>query len=103
MQGTQYCNNYAHTLTLRLAGVQQFTHAQVADNEPHDGGLVQVGGDIVGQRQLVCELVEHLRLLAPATSGRIPGLLLPALRAHPGKTREELFVHCIYKTLVRPD
>lgn len=50
-----------------------------------------MGGNIVGQGQLLCKLVEHLRLLAPATSGRIPGLLLPALRAHPGKTRRDLF------------
>lgn len=83
--------HYTYPLILRLTRIQQFSHAQVADGEPHDGGLVQVGGDIVGQGQMVCKLVEHFRLLAPATSGRIPGLLLPALRAHPGKTRRELF------------
>lgn len=27
----QHCNDYKHTLTLRLAGAQQVSHAQVAD------------------------------------------------------------------------
>lgn len=79
-------------MILRLTGVQQFSHAQVADDEPHDRGLVQVRGDIVGQGQLLCELVEHLRLLASAASGSIPGLLLSALRAHPGKDKGEIIL-----------
>lgn len=82
---------YVYPPTFSLTRVQQFSHAQVADGEPHDRGFIQMRGDIVRQRQLVCKLIKHLRLLAPAASGRIPGLLLPALRAHPGKTRRELF------------
>lgn len=80
-----------NSLTFSLTRVQQFSHAQVADGEPHDGGFVQVRGDIVGQGQLVCKLVKYLRLLASATSGSIPWLLLPALRAHPEKTRRKIF------------
>lgn len=37
-----------------LTRAQQLPHAQVADGQPHDGGFVQVGGDIVWQRELVC-------------------------------------------------
>lgn len=70
-------------LFLKLTSIKQFPHAQVADGEPHDGGLVQVGGHIMGQGQLVGQLIEHLRLFAPAAASGIAGLLLPALRAHP--------------------
>jgi hypothetical protein len=66
-----------------LTGAEQLHHAQVADGEPHDGGLVQVGPDAVGHGQLLGQLVEHLRLLPPPAARRIPRLLLPAVRAHP--------------------
>lgn len=78
-------------LFLGLTCIKQLPHAQVADGEPHDGGLVQVGGHIVGQGQLVGQLIEHLRLFAPAAASGIAGLLLPALRAHPGERGERLF------------
>jgi len=32
---------------------EQLPHAQIADGQPHDGGFVQVGGDIVWQGKLV--------------------------------------------------
>lgn len=57
--------------------------AQEADGQPHDGGLVQVGADAGGQRQLVGELVEDLRLFAAPGARRIAGLLLAPLRAAP--------------------
>lgn len=56
---------------------------QEADGQPHDGGLVQVGAHAVRQGQLVGQLVEDLRLLAPPAPGSISGLLLPPLRATP--------------------
>lgn len=62
--------------------------AQEADGQPHDGGFVQVGAHAVRQGQLVGQLVEDLRLLAPSAPGSIPGLLLPPLRAAP-KLREK--------------
>ncbi len=37
-----------------LTRAEQLPHAQVADGQPHDGGFVQVGGDIVWQGELVC-------------------------------------------------
>lgn len=70
-----------------LTSIQQFPHAQVADGEPHDGGLVQVCAHGVGQGQLVSQLIEHLRLLAPAAPGCIPRLLFPPFRANPVETR----------------
>lgn len=72
---------------LSLTSIQQLPHAQVADGEPHDGGLVQVCTDRVGQGQLVRQLIEHLRLLAPPAPRRIPRLLLPAFGANPGETK----------------
>lgn len=57
--------------------------SQEADRQSHDGGLVQMGAHAVGQRQLMGQLVEHLRLLAPPAPCGIPGLLLPPLRATP--------------------
>lgn len=32
---------------------EQLPHAQIADGQPHDGGFVQVGGDIVWQGKLL--------------------------------------------------
>ena len=58
-------------------------HAQVADGEAHDGGLVQVGADPAREGQRVRQLVQHLGLLAAPAAGRIPGLLLAQLRARP--------------------
>lgn len=66
-------------MCLLLTTVEKFPHAQVADGEPHDGGLVQAGTDAVGQRKLLGQLVEHLRLFAAPASRRVPRLLLPAL------------------------
>ena len=72
-------------------GGDQLACAQEADGEPHDGGLVQVGGEAVGERQLAGQLVEHLRLLAPPAARRVPGLLLAPLRAAPaGRKREQV-------------
>lgn len=68
-----------------LTGVQKFSHAQVADGESHYGGLVQTGGDAVGQGQFLSQLVEHLRLLAAPTSRGISGLLLSPLWTHPAR------------------
>lgn len=62
-----------------LTTVEKLPHAQVADGEPHDGGLVQAGADAVRQRKLLGQLVEDLRLLAAPASRRVPRLLLPAL------------------------
>ena len=71
-------------------GGDQLARAQEADGEPHDGGLVQVGGEAVGEGQLAGQLVEHLRLLAPPAARRITGLLLAPLRAAPaGRKRRE--------------
>ncbi|KAF3844884.1 hypothetical protein F7725_008047 [Dissostichus mawsoni] len=70
-----------------LTSAQQFPHAQVADDEPHDGGLVQAGADAVGQGQLLGQLVENLRLLPTPAPRCIPGLLLPPVRAHPAGDR----------------
>lgn len=65
--------------------------SQEADSQPHDGGLVQVGAHTVRQGQLVGQLVEDLRLLAPSAPCCIPGLLLPPLRATP-RLREKALV-----------
>ena len=67
---------------------EEAVHAQEAERDPHDGGLVQVGGDFVWEGQGVGELVEDLRLLAPPTPGRIPRPHLPLVRAGPGEERE---------------
>lgn len=56
---------------------------QEAERDPHDGGLVQVGGDSAGEGQHMGEFVKHLRLLTPPTSGRIAGTQLPLLRTGP--------------------
>lgn len=69
-----------------LTCIQQLPHAQVADGQPHDGRLVQVCTHGVGQGQLVSQLIEHLRLLAPPAPRRVPRLLFPALRANPRET-----------------
>lgn len=74
---TPGCSPQLLTCGDQLAGTQE------ADGEPHDGGLVQVGADAVGQRQLVGQLVEDLRLFAAPASRRVPRLLLAALRAAP--------------------
>jgi len=73
-----------------LTGAEHFPHAQVADDEPHDGGLVHAGADAVGQGQLLRQLVEHLRLLPTPGSRRIPRLLLPPIRAHPAGERRRV-------------
>ena len=61
----------------------ELVHAQVADGEAHDGGLVQVGAHPAREGQSVRQLVQHLGLLAAPAAGRIPGLLLAQLRARP--------------------
>lgn len=66
-------------------GSEQLACAQEADGQPHDGGLVQVRADAVGQRQLVGQVVEHLRLFAAAAAGRVARLLFTPLRAGPAK------------------
>lgn len=66
-------------LTCRAEAV----HAQVADGQAHDGGLVQVGADPASEGQRVCQLIQHLGLLAAPAAGRIPGLLLAQLGARP--------------------
>lgn len=58
-------------------------HAQVADGEAHDGGLVQVGADAACEGQRVGQLVQHLGLLAAPAAGRIPGLFLAQLGGRP--------------------
>jgi hypothetical protein len=58
-------------------------HAQVADCEAHDGGLVQVRADAARKGQSVRQLVQHLRLLAAPAAGRVPRLLLPQLGVRP--------------------
>lgn len=45
---------YLNTDVWKLTGAEQLPHAQVADDQPHDGGFVQVGGDIVWQGELLC-------------------------------------------------
>lgn len=67
----------------RLTCSAEAVHAQVADCEAHDGGLVQVRADAARKGQSVRQLVQHLRLLAAPTAGRIPRLLLPQLGARP--------------------
>lgn len=69
---------------MRTCG-EQLARAQEADGQPHDGGLVQVRADAVGQRQLMSQVVEHLGLLAAAAASRVPGLLLTPLRAAPAE------------------
>lgn len=58
-------------------------HAEVADGQAHDGGLVQVGADPASEGQRVRQLIQHLGLLAAPAAGRIPGLLLAQLGARP--------------------
>lgn len=58
-------------------------HAKEAERHPHDGGLVQVGGDAAGEGQGVCQLVEDLGLLAPARPRGVAGTHLPQLRVRP--------------------
>lgn len=70
-------------------GGEQLACAQEADGEPHDGGLVQVSADAVGQRQLVGQVVEHLRLFAAPTASRIARLFLSPLRAAPANRKNE--------------
>lgn len=53
--------------------------SQEADSQPHDGGLVQVGTDVVRQGQLMGQLIEDLGLLAPPAPCSISGLLFPPL------------------------
>lgn len=65
-------------------------HPQEAEGDSHDGGFVQVGGDSAGERQCAGELVKHLRLLTPPTSGRIPRTQLPLLRAGPAERRDTI-------------
>lgn len=60
-------------------GGEHLACAQEADGQPHDGGLVQVRADAVRQRQLVRQVVEHLRLLAAAAAGGIARLFLAPL------------------------
>jgi len=64
---------------------EHLARAQEADGQPHDGGLVQVGGDAVRQRQLVGELVEHVRLFAASGASRVARLLLTSLGAAPAR------------------
>lgn len=66
-----------------LTRSQEAPHAQEAEGDSHDGGFVQVGGDSAGKWQSVRELVKHLRLLTPPTSGRITGTQLPLFRTGP--------------------
>lgn len=70
-----------------LTSIQQLPHAQVADGQPHDGRLVQVRAHRVRQGQLVSQLIEHFRLLAPPAPRCIPRLLFPPLRADPVETK----------------
>lgn len=66
-----------------LTRLQEAVHPQVAESHSHDGGFVQVGGDSARKRQRVGELVKHLGLLAPPTSGRVTRTQLPLLRTGP--------------------
>lgn len=59
--------------------VEQLARAQEADRQPHDGGLVQVSADTVGQRQLVSQVVEHLCLFAAPAASCVTRLLLTPL------------------------
>lgn len=62
----------------------EVVHAKEAERHPHDGGLVQVGGDSAGEGQGVGQLVEQLCLLTPPAARRIPGTHLPLIRTRPG-------------------
>lgn len=53
--------------------------SQEADGQAHDGGFVQVGAHTVGQRQLMGQFIEDLRLLATPAPCGISGFLLPQL------------------------
>lgn len=76
------CGAYVCVCVVRT-GSEQLACAQEADGQPHDGGLVQVRADAVWQRQLVGQVVEHLRLFAAAAASRVARLLLTPLRAGP--------------------
>lgn len=64
-------------------------HSQEAEGDPHDGGFVQVGADSTGERQSAGQLIEHLRLLTPSTSGRIARTQLPLLRTGAARGKKE--------------
>lgn len=66
-----------------LTGSEEVAHPQEVEGDSHDGGFVQVGGDSTGEWQSAGELVKHLRLLTPPTSGRITRTQLPLLRTGP--------------------
>lgn len=66
-----------------LTGSEEALHLQEAEGDSHDGRFVQVGGHSAGERQSASELIKHLRLLAPPTSGRITRTQLPLLRTGP--------------------
>ncbi|TNN77802.1 hypothetical protein EYF80_012100 [Liparis tanakae] len=69
------------TKDVRLTRLEdQVVHPQEAEGDSHDGGLVQVGADSAGERQRAGQVIEHLRLLAPPTSGRITRAQLSLLR-----------------------
>lgn len=56
-QFCMWCNFYVLLDTnihiIELTRAEQLPHAQIADGQPHDGGFVQVGSDIVWQGKLV--------------------------------------------------
>lgn len=62
-----------------LTGLKETAHPQKAEGDSHDGGFVQVGCDSARKRQSVGELIKHLRLLTPPTSGSITRTQLPLL------------------------
>lgn len=58
---------------------EQFVCTEEADGQSHDGRFIQVWADAMRQRQLMCQLVEHLRLLTPPAARRISRLLFSPL------------------------
>lgn len=59
---------------------EKFACTEEADGQSHDGCFVQVWADAIRQRQLMCQLVEHLRLLTPPASRCVSRFLFPPFR-----------------------
>lgn len=77
---------------------EQFACTEEADGQSHDGRFVQVWADAMRQRQLMCELVEHLRLLTPPTARCITRLLFPPFWRMSVETGQRSKVNTIQST-----
>jgi len=60
--------------------VEESSGLEIGDGESHDGSFIELCAQTGRNGQQFGQIVEYLRLFAPATARSIPRFLLPLLR-----------------------